>query len=279
MDALDAILEGLERALALEAELGVRTVECDRALLKPLPAAAPLQAVPGTPQPPAPPASGVRAAAPRGADAREAPDAPPRTPPQTLAALDARIASCTACPLHSTRSRAVPGQGCAVRPQVMFVGDVPGTDDEKSGLAFSGRAGDFFDKMLAAMRLDRSSVFLTTICKCRTPGGAPPPVACQNACLPHLENQIRLVSPRCIVVLTTPASAAVFPARRLRRGQWHVWNGIPAICTLHPSYILRFDSSDGSGLVSAKREIWETLKAVMRFLAQPGSGASAEKPQ
>ena len=283
MDTIDYILDGLEKALALEAELGARQFEFDRSLLSPPAAAlrnaaaAPVPAPAAAARPQVQSQSRAPSAAPAPASApavRRAAPAPAAA--ETPAQIALRIASCTACPLAETRRAAVPGQGCADAPDVMFAGDFPGEADEASGLALSGPAGDFFDRMLSAMHLSRDRVFVTSVCKCRPAGGASPSPACQKACIPHLMAQIAAIRPRCVVVLTRPSTALAFPAPRTPRGRWYRVNGTPAIVTLHPAYIARFDSGDHAGLKAAKTEIWNVLKSVMRRLgSSPAQSAGS----
>ena len=266
MDAADEILDGLERALALEAELGVKSFEIDRSLISP-PAPSPAVA----PRSAAQPAVSVPAAAVAAASRPQAPSAAAAdqagSPAARRRAIAAEIAGCVSCPLSGGRANSVPGQGCEDRPDIMFAGDYPDADDVSSGLALSGRAGDFFDKMLSAMHYDRSRVFVTELCKCRPRSGSVPSPGDFAACLRHLKAQADAVKPRCIVVLVRPSTPLAFPVPHVRRGQWYRWNGIPVIATLHPSYIVKFDSANGEGLKAAKHEIWAALKAVMACLA------------
>ena len=229
MERWPEILDAFEQALELERELGTRTVECDRALLLP------------------PPPGGTRSrasatSAPTNPEHRT-PNTEPRTPnpePRTTNTeprttnhalpTAAELTACTRCDLHGLgRTHVVPGQGNANGPDFMFVGEAPGADEDRQGLAFVGAAGQFLTKMIAAMGYTRDQVFIANICKCRPPNN------------------------RAFV----------------RRGQWQTYEGIPAIGTFHPAYILRFDSArDPAGLRKAKLEVWDTLKLALARLGK-----------
>ena len=264
---LPDILNAFEQALELERELGTRTVECDRALL--MPVSAPLGEAASrrfepprsgeTPLPPAgTPGSGETPLPPgEGRACRDLPTA-------------AELAACTRCDLHGLgRTHVVPGQGNANEPDFMFVGEAPGADEDRQGLAFVGAAGQFLTKMIAAMGYTRDQVFIANICKCRPPNNRTPSPPEMAACVPYLKRQIALVKPKCLILLGNTAMRGLFPDMFVRRGQWHVYEGIPAIGTFHPAYILRFDSAhDPAGLRKAKLEVWNTLQLALARLGK-----------
>ena len=247
MERLPEILNAFEQALELERELGTRTVECDRALLAPV---------------------GIGMARPP-----DAPSAPanhePRTTNHALPTAE-ELAACTRCDLHGLgRTHVVPGQGNADSPDFMFVGEAPGADEDRQGLAFVGAAGQFLTKMIAAMGYTRDQVFIANICKCRPPNNRTPSPPEMAACVPYLKRQIALVKPKCLILLGNTAMRGLFPDMLVRRGQWHMYEGIPAIGTFHPAYILRFDSArDAAGLRKAKLEVWDTLKLALARLGK-----------
>ena len=258
MERLPEILNAFEQALELERELGTRTVECDRALLLP------------------PSPGGTRSSAsvpvrPRGSAALPtgttgvSPVAPHAALPTA-----AELTACTRCDLHGLgRTHVVPGQGNANGPDFMFVGEAPGADEDRQGLAFVGAAGQFLTKMIAAMGYTRDQVFIANICKCRPPNNRTPSPPEMAACVPYLKRQIALVKPKCLILLGNTAMRGLFPDMFVRRGQWHMYGGIPAIGTFHPAYILRFDSAhDAAGLRKAKLEVWDTLKLALARLGK-----------
>lgn len=285
MESFDEILGAFEKALMLEAELGTRMVDCDRALLvpqrpeppkpvaTPAPSAAPV--VPASTS--AQPAVGSRPTTP------SAPVLPPLrpTPPETAenstaAGLPtvAELLACTKCPLaKSGRTHVVPGQGNAASPDYMFIGEAPGAEEDAQGLAFVGAAGQFLTKMIAAMGYARDQIFIANVCKCRPPGNRTPNPQEMAACLPYLRRQIALVKPKCIVLLGRTAMTGLFPTMRIRRDTWYVYEGIPVIATFHPAYILRFDSAtDPAGLRQAKVAVWNVLKMALARLGKKPPG-------
>ena len=262
MESFPEILTAFEQALELERELGTRTVECDRALLLP----------------PSPGGTRSRASAtsaPTNTEHRT-PNPEPRTtntePRTTNHALPtaAELTACTRCDLHGLgRTHVVPGQGNADSPDFMFVGEAPGADEDRQGLAFVGAAGQFLTKMIAAMGYTRDQVFIANICKCRPPNNRTPSPPEMAACVPYLKRQIKLIRPKCLVLLGNTAMRGLFPDTFMRRGQWQMYEGIPAIGTFHPAYILRFDSArDPAGLRRAKLEVWNTLKLALARLGK-----------
>ena len=267
------ILTAFEQALELERELGTRTVECDRALLAPggargaraLPSAATSAAAPARTMDEQREGRACRDQS--GALGKRAlPSA------ATSAALPtaAELTACTRCDLHGLgRTHVVPGQGNANGPDFMFVGEAPGADEDRQGLAFVGAAGQFLTKMIAAMGYTREQVFIANICKCRPPNNRTPSPPEMAACVPYLKRQIALVKPKCLILLGNTAMRGLFPDAFVRRGQWQTYEGIPAIGTFHPAYILRFDSArDPVGLRKAKLEVWDTLKLALARLGK-----------
>ena len=269
MSNVNEILTAFEQALELERELGTRTVECDRARLMPL--ATNHEPLVANPEP--------RTAnhEPRTAnhEPRTANHEPRTTNPEPRTTnhdlpTAAELTVCTRCDLHGLgRTHVVPGQGNADSPDFMFVGEAPGADEDRQGLAFVGAAGQFLTKMIAAMGYTRDQVFIANICKCRPPNNRTPSPPEMAACVPYLKRQIALVKPKCLILLGNTAMRGLFPDVFVRRGQWQMYEGIPAIGTFHPAFILRFDSArDPSGLRKAKTEVWDTLKLALARLGK-----------
>jgi uracil-DNA glycosylase family 4 len=195
-----------------------------------------------------------------------APLGPARDPAAAQAALTAireDLGDCKRCRLCEGRIKIVFGQGNAAA-ELMFVGEAPGADEDASGLAFVGRAGELLTDMIEkGMRMARSEVFIANVIKCRPPGNRPPENDEVAQCQPFLEAQIRTIKPRAIVALG--ATAARFmtksgdPISRLR-GRFSSWEGIPLMPTYHPAYLLRNPS--------AKKDVWADLKLVLNLLGR-----------
>jgi DNA polymerase len=154
------------------------------------------------------------------------------------------------------------GAGNAESPDIAFVGEGPGEEEDLKGLPFVGRAGRLLNKMIAAMALERDELFVTNVVMCRPPGNREPKPDELKACQPHLFSQLHAVGPRIIVALG--ATAAKLLAQSTRgvgelRKEWYKWEGIPLKCTWHPAYLLRQPGKKG--------EAWQDLQAVLKMLA------------
>lgn len=84
---------------------------------------------------------------------------------EQLEALAQTVRICTLCPLHSTRTRAVPGEGPADAP-LLFIGEGPGANEDRTGRPFVGAAGQFLETLLASIGLTREDVFIANVVKC-----------------------------------------------------------------------------------------------------------------
>ncbi len=181
-----------------------------------------------------------------------------------LARIAATLAACNRCVLCQQRSRTVPGQGHPLNPDILFVGEAPGADEDLQGLAFVGAAGQLLTRMITAMGYTREQVFIANICKCRPPANRTPAPDELLACLPYLKAQIAIIQPRVIVALGAVAARGLLDAHtgisRLR-GKWTQYLGVPLMPTYHPAYLLRFPV--------AKHDAWDDLKKVLQRLGRP----------
>jgi len=181
-----------------------------------------------------------------------------------LAMLEERVRACTRCPLHEGRMNAVPGQG-VLDPLVMVVGEGPGADEDRRGLPFVGRAGQFLDQWLEAIDLGRErNAYIANIVKCRPPENRDPRPNESEACLPYLRDQIDLVRPRVILTVGRIASGILIGTQAgigSLRGRTFYYNGIPLIPTYHPSGVLRDPD--------LKRPVWEDLKRLRTMVDGP----------
>ncbi len=170
------------------------------------------------------------------------------------------ICNCLKCPLGKTRTKFVYGVGKPTA-RAMFIGEAPGADEDRLGEPFVGRAGQLLDKILAAMQLDRTQVYIANILKCRPPGNRDPLPEEMNECFPYLREQIRLIKPELLVGLGRIAGQALLqtktPLGKLR-GRWHEYEGIPLLVTYHPAALLRFPEY--------KKETWKDMQLVMARL-------------
>ncbi len=182
-----------------------------------------------------------------------------------LAAIAAAVRSCTLCPLHADRTNGVPGQGNP-NPDILFVGEAPGADEDAQGLAFVGRAGQLLTKMIEAMGFTREDVFIANVNKCRPPANRKPLREEMDACLPYLRQQVKILQPKVIVAMGATAVEGLVPesvSQKISdlRGHWLTFEGIPLMPTYHPAYLLRNSAM--------KKPVWADLQEVLRKLGRP----------
>lgn len=198
-------------------------------------------------------------------EASSLPDAPVRMPATTVpdeaqAALARQLAT-TAKTLDELRQQMAAFDGCNLKftaknlvfadgnpdASVMLVGEAPGRDEDLEGLPFVGRSGRLLDRILAAIGLDRTSVYIANVIPWRPPGNRTPTPHETEICRPFIERQIELVNPKVLVNLGGPSAKTLLNTSEgiLRlRGNWRVHTtasgiAIPAMPTLHPAYLLR----------------------------------------
>ena len=179
-------------------------------------------------------------------------------PDQLLQAIE----DCRACGLRAGSTRVVPGEG-DLSAKLMFIGEGPGADEDRTGRPFVGRAGELLTRMIAAIGMDRSEVYICNAVKCRPPQNRTPTEEEVAACHPFLEAQRRIVRPRVTVLLGGTAGRAVlgedFRGVRADRGKWFFRDGSWILPTYHPSALLRDET--------LKRAAWEDFKAARDKLA------------
>ena len=193
-------------------------------------------------------------------------------PWSTLEQIALVVSTCTKCPLHTTRTQTVPGEG-AMKARLMFVGEAPGADEDRLGRPFVGAAGQLLDKMIVAMGLARDQVFIGNILKCRPPGNRDPLEQEVAACLPYLRAQIALIRPEVICSLGRHASHALLErtdSLSKFRGRFFEYRGTPLLPTFHPSYLLRTPADKGAA--------WKDLQLIMHRLksSQPEQRSTEE---
>lgn len=176
--------------------------------------------------------------------------------------LQENILRCESCELGKGCIQKVPGQGDPTAP-LMLIGEGPGEQEDRQGLAFVGPAGQLLTKMLAAIQLPRERVFICNVVKCRPPRNRQPSPEEMQACIGHLRGQVALVKPRIILLLgATAVSAVLGPDYRITRcrGKWFERKGVWILATYHPSALLRD--------VSKKKDAWHDLKLVKSKLEE-----------
>lgn len=164
---------------------------------------------------------------------------------KTLDELKQALANFEGCPLRYTAKNLVFADG---NPQarIMLIGEAPGRDEDLQGLPFVGRAGQLLDRMLTAIGLDRTSVYIINTLPWRPPGNRTPTPAEHAVCMPFVERHVELVDPEILVLLGGVAAKQMLGTdtgiMRLR-GKWASvklsGRDVPALPTLHPAYLLR----------------------------------------
>ena len=148
---------------------------------------------------------------------------------------------CQKCGLAETRTNVVFGEG-ARDAEVMFIGEGPGEQEDRTGRPFVGRAGQLLDDMLAMIDLKREKVFIGNMVKCRPPQNRDPLNIEQEACIGYLSNQVALLKPKIIVCLGRIAAMKIikedFKITR-EHGQWIEKAGVWMMAMYHPSALLR----------------------------------------
>jgi uracil-DNA glycosylase len=186
-------------------------------------------------------------------------------PAGTYASVDElkqHCSQCQRCDLGATRTNAVVGRGHSQAP-IMVIGEGPGQNEDETGLPFVGRAGQLLEKILASVKLDtQHDVYICNIVKCRPPDNRVPTPDETAACRPYLMEQLRLISPKIILLTGATAVRGLTGDKRgitKIRGQWLEWDGWLCMPILHPAYLLR-NSSPEKG--SPKWLMWQDIQAV-----------------
>jgi DNA polymerase len=167
------------------------------------------------------------------------------------------------CGLKGSASRLVFADGTP-GSKLMLVGEAPGAEEDKQGLPFVGRSGQLLDRMLAAIGLDRTKVYIANIVPWRPPGNRTPTPVETQICLPFVQRQIELSNPDVLVTIGQPSTGALLGVQGImkNRGRWFPFQTgtreIRAMPMLHPAYLLR--SPIG------KRLAWRDMLAIKKAL-------------
>jgi len=182
-----------------------------------------------------------------------------------LEVLARHIEVCVLCPLHGSRTLAVPGTG---KPDAKFmiIGEGPGKDEDKIGKPFVGSAGRYLDHVLEGTGIERDDLFITNIVKCRPPGNRPPKAHEVEVCTSsYLFNQIELLNPKLILLLGLVAVKKMLGVKTVEevRGRVIERDGRKFIASFHPA--ARFYREDLAEKIKAdfalfKRELQKLAK-------------------
>ncbi|WP_443726246.1 uracil-DNA glycosylase [Salinarimonas chemoclinalis] len=195
---------------------------------------------------------------------------------EDLPALERALAAFEGCALKASARSLVFADG---RPgaRVMIVGEAPGAEEDRSGIPFVGRAGQLLDRMLAAIGLSRTDVYIANVVPWRPPGNRTPTPQEVAACLPFTRRQIALGDPDILVCMGAPATQHLLGVREgitRARGRWLDYDTgrrtIRAMPMLHPAYLLRNPV--------VKRLAWRDLRALRAALAEGAAAQASDSP-
>lgn len=169
---------------------------------------------------------------------------------------------CRKCALCETRSNVVFGVG-SQEAEVLFIGEGPGENEDRTGIPFVGRGGKLLDDMLSMIDLDRSRVYIANIVKCRPPQNRDPLNTEQAACIPWLREQIALLQPKLVICLGR-ISAKVMIKENFKitqeHGRWFSQDGVEYMALYHPAALLRDPRK--------RPETFEDLKVLQRRIRE-----------
>jgi len=175
-----------------------------------------------------------------------------------LKEMEEEVKRCRRCQLREGCKQVVFGEG---NPQslIMLVGEGPGGDEDRLGRPFVGRAGQLLDRILEAAGFKREEVYIANVVKCRPPNNRTPTHEEVKACYPHLQRQIKIISPRIIICLgALSTKVLVDPSAQITRirGGWLEKEGLKIIPTFHPAALLRDPKK--------KKLVWQDFQEVKR---------------
>ncbi|GAB4362603.1 MAG: uracil-DNA glycosylase [Kiloniellaceae bacterium] len=280
-----ALLDALKWQIEAGADeaIGERPLDRTAAAAKPAPAPPARASVPsgGLSEPaarpsPAPPAEAAAAPVSRPAAALTSPGEA-QASAQRLAATAKSIAEIRAaleifegCPLKATATNLCLYDGNP-EARIMIVGEAPGAQEDRQGKPFVGPAGQLLDRMLAAIGLDRSKVYITNLLYWRPPGNRNPTPGEIASCLPFLERQVEILQPKLLLLVGGMSAKTLLNRSEgilKLRGRWadyhhpRLEHPIPALPTLHPAYLLRQPAQ--------KREAWRDLLSFAEAMEREG---------
>jgi uracil-DNA glycosylase family 4 len=189
---------------------------------------------------------------------------------QSLEQLQALLGAYDGCGLKLRATQLVFADGNP-EADIMLIGEAPGAEEDRQGKPFVGKSGQLLDRMLAAIGLDRTKVYIANTVPWRPPGNRTPTPEEMALCLPFLHRQVELVAPRLVMTLGGPAMQTVFSTTAgiiKMRGKWSdvtIGNhAVEAIPTLHPAYLLRNPA--------AKQQAWRDMLGLKLKMVELGLG-------
>lgn len=192
----------------------------------------------------------------------------------TLEELRAMVDAFNGSDLKKTASHMVFADGNP-DAEIMLIGEAPGADEDRQGKPFVGVSGQLLDKMLASIKLDRNSVYISNILPWRPPGNRTPTTEEVAMFLPMIQKHIALIAPKMVITLGGSSTKALLGTSEgilKLRGQWRDYDvdgqTIPMMAMLHPAYLLRTPQQ--------KALAWKDLRAVFHKAHELGLKFSTE---
>lgn len=195
---------------------------------------------------------------------------------------------CQKCPLFELRNQIVFGHG-NLDADLLIISEAPGKEEDAYGIPFSGPAlSQIFNKLLAAIGISRSKIWITNTCMCRPKSTKPgrnnraPTIKEVRACLPRLYDEINIIKPKLIVLAgNTPLNLATGKRGITKNRGWQnsKWEGNDFVveqiyATLHPASILHGSTEQ----IKQKRQwIWDDWQHIARTLSVIEKKKRAEK--
>jgi uracil-DNA glycosylase family 4 len=158
---------------------------------------------------------------------------------KALATVAKQVAGCKDCALCQGRTNSVPGEGNP-NADIMFIGEGPGFYEDQQGRPFVGASGKFLDDLLRSIGLDRTTVFIANVVKCRPPQNRDPLPEEITACSKYLDAQIAAIAPKVVVTLGRHSMQRYFPGEAVSRihGQPRRKDDLIVVPMYHPAAAL-----------------------------------------
>ena len=159
---------------------------------------------------------------------------------ETLETLAQCVRDCTDCPLHVSRTNAVPGEG-PNDAEILFIGEGPGFHEDQQGRPFVGPAGNLLEELLQSIGMSRDQVYIANMVKCRPPNNRDPAPNEISACSKFLDRQIELINPLLIITLGRFSMSRFLPGQSISRirGRLRPIGGRHIFPIMHPAAGLR----------------------------------------
>lgn len=180
--------------------------------------------------------------------------------------LRSAVKSFEGCEIKKTATNTVFSDGNP-NAKIMLVGEAPGANEDLKGIPFCGASGMLLDKMLNAINLDRTKVYISNTVFWRPPGNRKPTDLELDMCRPFVEKHVALVSPQILILVGGIACYSLLDSTKTisnLRGRFHTYtnqylsNSITTAAIFHPAYLLRQPAQ--------KRLAWEDLKKIREYL-------------